>query len=125
MSMLGAVAAVGLVVQIILGFALAGSSNPKGDAIVYPHVIIGVLGLVLVAYLAMSIMRTAGSPTVRLVYVLALVLTLAQVAIGFALLDTSAGSGALMAHQGIALLILILLAAAGVLSARSRRMSGT
>ena len=123
MAMLGAVAAVGLVIQIILGFALAGSGNPTGSAIVYPHIVIGILGLVLVAYLAMSILRTAGSSTVRLVYVLALLLTLAQVALGLDLLETASSSGVLMAHQGIALLILVLMAAGGALSARSRRMS--
>lgn len=113
-----------MVVQIILGFALAHTGNPKGSALIYPHVLIGVAGLALVAFLAVSIFRRPGSMTVRLVYTLALVLTFAQVGLGLELLG-SAGSGVLMAHQGIAILILVLMAAGGMLSARSRRMAAT
>ena len=118
--MLGGIGAGGLVVQIILGFALAHTGDPKGSALIYPHVLIGVAGLALVAFLAVNIFRTPSLMTVRFVYVLALVFTLAQVALGFLLLG-SPGAGVLMAHQGIALLILVLMAAAGALSARSRR----
>lgn len=119
--MAGAIGAIGLVVQIILGFALAGSGNPKGDALIYPHVVIGLAGLALVAFLVVSISRTPSSATARLVYVVALVLTFVQVILGYTLLG-SAGQGTLMAHQGIAILLLILLAAGGMVSARSRRM---
>jgi hypothetical protein len=123
--MLGAIGGIGLIIQIIIGVALAGTGDPKGSAIVYPHVLIGVLGLALVAYLVIGVVRAVGSTTIRLVYVLALVLTLAQVALGFALLEASATDGVLMAHQGIALLILIFMAAGGALSARSRRTPPT
>jgi hypothetical protein len=119
-ALVGAIGAIGLVIQIILGFALAGSGNPKGSAIIIPHLVIGVGGIALLAFLVSSIYRTPGATAPRLVYVLALVLTLAQVALGFSLL-ASPSEGVLMAHQGIAILILILLAVGGVLAARSRR----
>lgn len=122
--MLGGIGAAGLVIQIILGFALAHTGNPKGSALIYPHVLIGVAGLALVAFLAVNVFRTPSMMTIRLVYALALIFTLAQVGLGYALLG-SASSGVLMAHQGIAVLILVLMAAAGMLSARSRRMPTT
>ena len=118
----GAVGAIGLVIQIILGFALAGTANPKGSALIVPHVVIGVAGLALVAYLAVSIIRAPSLSTAKVVYLLALVLTIAQVALGYALLE-NAGQGVLMAHQGIAVLILVLMAVGGMASARGRRMA--
>ncbi|MDG7022508.1 MAG: hypothetical protein JRN07_03810, partial [Nitrososphaerota archaeon] len=48
-ALLGAVGAVGLVIQIVLGFAVAGTAHPTESAILVPHVVIGVAGLALVA----------------------------------------------------------------------------
>lgn len=122
LSLIGAVGAIGLVIQILLGLGLAGSSNPKGSALIVPHLVIGVAGIALLAYLLSGIFRAGSSGAAKGIYSLALVLTLAQVALGFTLLETSASQGILMAHQGIAFLILILMAVGGMVAARSRRM---
>lgn len=120
---MGAIGAIGLVFQIILGFALAGTTDPKESAMAVPHVVIGVAGLALVAYLAVSVFRSATLTTARLVYALALILTLSQVALGYDLLLGGGGKGIEMAHMGIAFLILILLGAGGMVSMRGRRMA--
>jgi heme A synthase len=126
LSLIGAIGAVGLVIQILLGLGLAGSSNPKGSALIVPHLVIGVAGIALLAYLVSGIFRAGSSGAVKGIYSLALILTLAQVALGFSLLATGGSTSILMAHQGIAFLILILLAVGGMVSARSRRtMSST
>jgi hypothetical protein len=121
LSLIGAIGAVGLVIQIVIGLGLAGVGNPKGSALIVPHLVIGVAGIALLAYLVSGIFRTTNSGAARGIYSLALVLTLAQVALGFSLLATGASEGILMAHQGIAFLILILMAVGGMVSARSRR----
>ncbi len=122
-ALLGAVGAVGLVIQIVLGFAVAGTAHPTESAILVPHVVIGVAGLALVAYLTLSIFRSASLGTARLVYGLTLLLTLAQVALGYGLILGGGAQGILMAHEGVAVLILILMAAGGMVSARARRMA--
>jgi hypothetical protein len=121
LSLIGAIGAIGLVIQILLGLGLTGSSNPKGSALIVPHLVIGVAGIALLAYLVSGIFRAGSSGAAKGIYSLALVLTLAQVALGFSLLATGGSQGILMAHQGIAFLILILMAVGGVVSARSRR----
>lgn len=121
LSLIGAIGAVGLVIQILLGLGLAGTSNPKGSALIVPHLVIGVAGIALLAYLVSGIFRAGSSSAAKGIYSLALILTLAQVALGFSLLATAASEGILMAHQGIAFLILILMAVGGMVSARSRK----
>jgi len=118
----GAIGAAGLVIQIVLGFALSGSGNPTGSLLILPHMLIGVGGIALVAFLVSGIFFAPSSMIVRLVYVLALVLTLAQVALGFRILAVPDPMLA-MAHQGIAIVILVLLALGGMLAARGRRKS--
>jgi len=75
----------------------------------------------LLIYLVANIFRSSTLMTTKLVYVAALVLTLAQVLLGFVLL-ASPSAGLLMAHQGLAVLILVLMAVGGMVAARSRRM---
>jgi hypothetical protein len=120
----GAIGAVGLVFQIILGFALAGSGAPKGSALILPHILIGIGGIALLAYLVSSIFLVPSSFISRGVFALAFVLTLAQVALGFRELSEPS-TMLLMAHEGLAFLILILLALGGVLSGRARRSLAT
>jgi hypothetical protein len=110
------------VVQIILGEALAGSGNPTGSMLIFPHILIGVGGIALVAFLVSSIFFAPSSMIVRLVYALAFLLTFAQVALGFRVLAYPS-TMLEMAHQGIAVVILVLLGVGGMLAARSRRMS--
>ena len=84
--------------------------------------LIGVGGIALVAFLVSSIFFMPSSMLVRLVYLLAFALTFAQVALGFKILAVPDQMLA-MAHQGIAVVILALLAVGGMLAARSRRKS--
>ena len=108
-----------------MGFALAGSWRPEGEsALILPHMLIGIGGIALLAYLVSSIFLVPSSFISRGVFTLAFVLTLAQVALGFR--DLSEPSTMLlMAHEGLALAILILLALGGMLSARGRRSLAT
>jgi hypothetical protein len=122
LTLAGAIGAGGLVIQIILGEVLAGSASPTGSMLILPHMLIGVAGIALVAFLVSSIFFAPTSMIVKLVYALAFLLTFAQVALGFRLLS-SPDSMLLMAHQGLAVVILILLAVGGMLAARSRRRS--
>jgi len=119
-TLAGAIGAGGLVLQIILGEALSGSGNPTGSALILPHMLIGIGGIALVAFLVSSIFLMPSSLIARLVYGLAFALTFAQVALGFRLLAYPDPMLA-MAHQGIAILILVLLAVGGMMAARSRR----
>ncbi len=121
-TLAGVVGAGGLVIQIVLGFALAGSSSPTGSMLILPHMLIGVAGIALVAFLVSSIFLNPSSTIAKLVYGLAFLLTFAQAALGFRILS-SPDSTLEMAHQGTAIVILVLLALGGMLSARSRRMS--
>ena len=123
-TLAGAIGAGGLVVQIILGFALAGSGSSTGSMLILPHMLIGIGGIALVAFLVSSIFLVPSSMIARLVYVLAFALTFAQVALGFRILAIPDDMLA-MAHQGLAIVILVLLALGGMLAARSRRKSTT
>ena len=123
-TLAGVIGAVGLVIQIIIGFALAGSGNPTGSVLILPHMLIGIAGIALVAFLVSSIFLNPSSTLPRLVYALAFVLTLAQVALGFRELSAP-DQMLLMAHEGLALVILVLLALGGMLTARSRRKAAT
>ena len=115
-TLAGAIGAGGLVIQIIIGFALTGSGNPSGNMIILPHMLIGIGGIALVAFLASSIFLNPAPTVSRLVYALAFVLTLAQVALGFRELS-SPDQMLLMTHEGIAFAILILWGSAGVFTA--------
>jgi len=67
----GAIGAAGLVIQIVLGRALSNSGSPTGSSLILPHMLIGVGGIALVAFLASSVFFTPSSRIVRPVYVLA------------------------------------------------------
>jgi hypothetical protein len=119
-TLAGAIGAGGLVIQIILGFALSGAGNPTGSALILPHMLIGVGGIALVAFLVSSIFFTQSSLLARVLFSAAFLLTFAQVALGFRILFAS-DQNLVMAHQGIAIVLLILLALGGMVSARARR----
>jgi len=90
--------------------------------LILPHMLIGIGGIALVAFLVSSILLSPSSIVPRLVYALAFVLTFAQVALGFRVL-ASPDQMLIMAHEGIAVVILVLLGLGGMLTARSRRKS--
>jgi hypothetical protein len=122
LTLAGVIGAAGLVIQIILGFALAGSASPTGSMLILPHMLIGVGGIALLAFLVSSIFLMPSAMIVRLVYAVAFLLTFAQVALGFRILAVP-DNMLEMAHQGLAIVILIALALGGMLSARGRRKS--
>ena len=90
--------------------------------LILPHMLIGVGGIALVAFLVSSIFFVPSSIIAKLVYVLAFALTFAQVALGFRILAIPDAMLA-MTHQGLAVVILVLLGVGGMLSAKSRRKS--
>jgi len=118
---LGIVAATGLVIQIALGFLLARLGEPFPQAVIGIHMAIGVTGLALVAFLLGRAYYSAGNG-VRLLYILTFVLVLAQLALGFRIL-TVADDQLVMGHEGIAVLILVLLAFTTMLDARQAKRS--
>jgi hypothetical protein len=117
--LLGIVAAVGLLAQIVLGFVLARSSIPFPPALVLVHMGLGITGLALVSFLLGRAYYSSGNG-IRLLYILTFVLVLAQVALGFRIL-TVPDEQLLMGHEGIAFGILVLIAIGESLGARRRR----
>jgi hypothetical protein len=116
----GAIGAGGLVFQILLGEGLGASANPKGSELLFPHMVIGVGGIALVAFLTSSIFFMPSSFIARGVLALALLLTFAQVSLGFMLLFNPQQM-LIMTHQGIAVVILVLLLLGGILASRARK----
>ena len=116
--LLGVVAAFGLLIQIVLGFVLARSSIPFPPALILLHMGIGITGVALVAFLLGRAYYSSGIG-MRLLYMLAFVLVLAQVALGFRILAV-ADEQLLLGHEGLAFGILVLLALAEALTARKR-----
>ncbi len=84
--------------------------------------LIGVGGIALLAFLVSSIFLNPSTMLARIVFALAFLLTFAQVALGFRILFAS-DPMLVMAHQGVAIVILALLIVGGMLSARARRKS--
>ena len=119
--LLGAGAAIGLLIQIALGFALASDHSLFGT-LVAPHVAIGAVGLALVAYLAWRAFSWAGAG-VKALYAATLVLVLAQVALGLEVL-TAGGYRLVVGHEANAFAILVLLGLTEALASRERRKGG-
>jgi hypothetical protein len=84
--------------------------------------LVGIAGIAFVAFLVSSIFFMPSSMIVRLLYVLAFALTFAQVALGFRILALP-DNMLLMAHERLAVVILVILAVGGMLTARGRRKS--
>lgn len=113
-----AIGAAGLLIQIVLGYTLA-NDHELISALILPHIVIGVGGLALVAWLAWR-MHLGASTAVRLLYVATLILVIAQVALGFGIL-TVGNEQIIMSHEGNAFAILALLVLAGAFTSRQRR----
>ena len=116
---LGVTAAIGLVIQIALGLLLARLGAPFPPLVIGVHMAIGVTGVALVAFL-LGRAYYSSSNAVKLLYILAFVLVLAQLALGFRILTVSDDQLA-MSHEGIAVVILVLLAVTTVVDARQKR----
>ncbi len=128
--LVGIIAALGLILQIILGFLLAQSSVPFPPALIATHLAIGITGLALVAFL-LGRAYYSSNRGIRVMYILAFLLVVAQVGLGFRVLgimgepanplDVATLPQLSMTHQGLGFAILILLALAEMLGARQRR----
>ncbi len=130
--LVGIIAALGLILQIILGQVLAQSSVPFPPALIATHLAIGITGLALVAFLLGRAYYSSGNG-IKLMYIVAFLLVVAQVALGFRVLgilgepappnpqDVATLPQLSMTHQGLGFVILILLALAQMLGARQRR----
>lgn len=117
--LLGIIAAVGLVIQIVLGFVLSRTSVPFSQILIVVHMAVGITGLALVAFLLGRAYYSSGN-LIRLLYILTFGLVVAQVALGFRILAV-ADPQLLMGHQGLAFAILVLLALGEMVGARKRR----
>jgi hypothetical protein len=120
----GVVGAAGLIVQIVLGFSVAGGvSSPLSPLLLPVHMIIGLSGIALVAYLVARAYYVA-SGGLKFLYLITFILVLAQVALGFRILSVSDQQLA-MSHQGAGIAILVLLGLSEMMFARQRRAQAT
>lgn len=114
----GAAGAAGLMVQIAMGFALA-DNHALISTLLLPHMIVGLSGLALVAYLAWRAFSWAPGH-VRALYGATLAFVLAQAALGLGIL-VMGDLLAVMIHEADAIAILFLFAATEALASRARR----
>ena len=114
---LGTVALVGVIVQVILGLEITGAGL---DNFIMPHVLIGVLGIVLIIVLAITAFRSKTSTLhSKLIIMILTVLVLLQVSLGWQLLQ---GSDAMItSHEANGFLILILTLAMGAVTMQNAR----
>jgi len=115
--LLGTVALVGVIVQVILGLEITGAGV---DSLTMPHVLIGVLGLVIIIVLAVTAFR-AKTATIysKLIITILTILILLQVGLGFQLLQ---GADAMIpSHEANGFLILILTVAMGAVTMQTAR----
>ncbi len=115
--LLGTVALVGVIVQVILGLEITGAGV---DSLTMPHVLIGVLGLIIIIVLAITAFR-AKTATIysKLIITILTILILLQVGLGFQLLQ---GADAMIpSHEANGFLILILTVAMGAVTMQTAR----
>ena len=102
--LLGTVALAGVIVQVILGLEITGAGL---DNLIMPHVLIGVLGLIIIIVLDITAFR-AKTATIysKLIITILTIVVLLQVGLGFQLLQ---GVDAMItSHEANGFLILIL-----------------
>jgi len=115
--LLGTIALVGVVVQVILGLEITGAGV---DSLIMPHVLIGILGLLIIIVLAVTAFRTKTATIYsRLIITVLTIVILLQVGLGFQLLQ---GADAMIpSHEANGFLILILTVAMGAVTMHSAR----
>ena len=115
--LLGTVALVGVVVQVILGLEITGAGM---DSLIMPHVLIGILGLVIIIVLAVMAFRVKTATIYsKLIITILTIVVLLQVGLGFQLLQ---GADAMItSHEANGFLILILTVAMGAVTMQSAR----
>jgi hypothetical protein len=117
--LLGSLVSFGVIIQIILGMQVtAGSDNLLGA-----HIVIGILGFVLVLALTAAAFRMRSATAYsRILMIILLLAVLAQMALGFQILN---GSDVLVvSHEGNGFLILILSFLMGGLTMMAARRKG-
>ena len=115
--LLGTVALVGVIVQVILGLEIIDAGN---DTLIMPHVLIGVLGLAIIILLAITTLR-AKTATIysKIIITILTIVVLLQVGLGFQLLQ---GADAMItSHEANGFLILILTLVMGTVTMQSAR----
>ena len=116
----GVVGAAGLIIQIVLGFFVAGDvSSPLSPFLLPAHMIIGLSGVALVAYLVARAYYVA-SAGLKFFYLITFIIVLAQTALGFRILSVS-DQQLVMSHQGAGIAILVLLGLSEMMLARQKR----
>jgi len=115
--LLGTVALVGVIVQVILGLEITGAGM---DSLIMPHVLIGILGLVIIIVLAVMAFRVKTATIYsKLIITILTIVVLLQVGLGFQLLQ---GADAMItSHEANGFLILILTVAMGAVTMQSAR----
>jgi len=100
---LGSLVLFGVIIQIILGFQISAGA----DDLIGAHLLIGVIGLVLVVTLTALAFRERSAPSyAKLIMIILLLVVLAQVGLGFQLLN--GGDTLTISHEANAFVILIL-----------------
>ena len=115
--LLGTVALVGVVVQAILGLEITGAGLHN---FIMPHVLIGVLGLIIIIVIAIMAFR-AKTATIysKLIITILTLVVLLQVGLGFQLLQ---GVDAMIpSHEANGFLILILTVMMGAVTMQTAR----
>ena len=115
----GVVGAAGLIIQIVLGFVAGDVSSPLSPFMLPTHMIIGLSGVALVAYLVARAYYVA-SAGVKFLYLVTFILVLAQTALGFRILSVS-DQQLVMSHQGAGIAILVLLGLSEMMFVRQKR----
>ena len=113
----GTIVLLGVIVQLVLGFQIADAGARN---LITPHLMIGILGLALVAILTIISFR-AASATIhsKLMMTVLTILVLVQVFVGFQLLRGF--ESYVVLHESIGLLVLILALVTGIVTMRSAK----
>ena len=116
---LGTIVLIGVVCQILLGLQITGAG---ADYLIGPHILIGVLGLILVIVLAVTAFRAKGAKVYsKLVITILTIVVIIQVGLGFELLQGA--ESMIVSHEINAFLILLLTVAMGAVTMLSARKS--
>ena len=115
--LLGTVALVGVIVQVIIGLEITGAGV---DSLTMPHVLIGILGLVIIIVLAVTAFRTKTATIYsKLIITILTLVILLQIGLGFQLLQGA--DEMIISHEANGFLILILTIAMGAVTMASAR----
>lgn len=104
---LGAAVIVGLLLQIYLGFSVAGGALSQSI-----HIAIGLVGLAIaVAFVALSLRSKTATKASKITMIVFLILVLAQTWLGFSVMTGSGSLATSHTYTGIAVLAVALVAA--------------